>query len=84
MGGLNDAQRAVEMRELTQGFKALARDYKALSERVDYLTVAACRGDPRFARAEYAKPDFDGAAFDADWAKRSKRVPSAEEVFGQG
>lgn len=54
----------------------------ALRERVDYLHVVVMRGDPRFVKAEFADPEFDGAAFDAQWRAKGKRVPSLEEVFG--
>jgi hypothetical protein len=56
---------------------------RALRERVDYLHVAVMRGDPRFARLEFVNRNFDPAAFDADWAARGKRVPTAAEVFGE-
>jgi hypothetical protein len=55
---------------------------RALRERVDYLHVAVMRGDPRFAKPEYAKPGFDCEAFDRDWQARGKRVPTQTEVFG--
>ena len=60
----------------------LAADMQLLRDRVDYLTVAVGRGDPRFCRPEHAKPDFDSAAFDAEWIARGRRVPDAQEVFG--
>jgi hypothetical protein len=62
----------------------LGRNVRALSERVDYLHVAVMRGDPRFTKLEYANPEFDGAAFDADCLRRGKRVPDMAEVFGYG
>ena len=68
--------------DLRGKYARLAADLRAINERVDYLTVAACRGDPRFARDEYAKPDFDCDAFDEWWRGKGKRVPPLEEVFG--
>jgi hypothetical protein len=54
----------------------------ALREMVDYLYVAVMRGDPRFCRPEYAKPDFDTIGFDEEWIARGKRVPLGDEIFG--
>lgn len=54
-----------------------------LRERVDYLTVAVGRGDPRFTRPEYANPAFDCDAFDAEWIARGRRVPSLQECLGE-
>ena len=59
-----------------------AAETTALRERVDYLNVAVMRGDPRFAKTEYANPDFDCDAFDREWAAKGKRVPTMDEVFG--
>ncbi len=70
--------------EVAQGIAQVSRGLTALRERVDYVHVATMRGDPRFCKAEYANPAFDGAAFDADWERRGKRVPSLAEVFGDG
>jgi len=68
----------MDISEISRGFAAL--DFKSLRERVDYLEVAVGRGDPRFCRPEFAKPDFDCEAFDAWWRGRGRRVPSREEV----
>lgn len=73
---------ATEVMELRNEIDSNARDIQALRERVDYLTVAVMRGDPRFASEEHADPDFDCAAFDADWVRKGRRVPSMSEVFG--
>lgn len=60
-----------------------ARDVTALRERVDYLTVAAMRGDSRFTKAEFVDPAFDSVKFDENWVARGKRVPTANEIFGE-
>lgn len=68
--------------KVASGISALSRSVRGLCERVDYLHVAVMRGDPRFAKPEYANPDFDAAAFDREWERRGKRVPTSAEVFG--
>lgn len=70
----------MDLAEIGAGIRRNLAETIALRERIDYLHVAVMRGDPRFAKAEYANPDFDTAAFDTDWARRGKRVPSLEEV----
>ncbi len=70
--------------EIAQGFAQVSRSLTVLRERVDYIHVATMRGDPRFCKDEHADPAFDGAAFDADWERRGKRVPTLTEVFGDG
>jgi hypothetical protein len=72
----------MDINVLAAGVMAHVKATKGLRERVDYLNVAVMRGDPRFARTEFAKADFDCAAFDEQWAAKGKRVPSMAEVFG--
>ena len=72
----------VNLAQLGGEVRRHAAGVTALRERVDYLTVAVMRGDPRFATAAFSLPDFDSAEFDRDWTRRGKRVPSTHEVFG--
>lgn len=66
--------------QISNGIARLRHDQKALAERVDYLTVAVARGDPRFTRAQYAVPGFDCDGFDEWWRAKGKRVPDIAEI----
>lgn len=71
----------MEIGEIAGGIGRLSQSQKRLTERVDYLTVAVMRGDPRFAKPEYCVAGFDSEAFDRDWERRGKRVPTEQEIF---
>lgn len=71
-----------QINDLASKINRNLQETKALRERVDYLNVAVMRGDPRYAREEFADPSFDTAEFDSQWSSRGKRVPPIEEIFG--
>ena len=72
-----------EYRAIRNGYTNLGASLQHLRERVDYLTVAVGRGDPRYTKPEQAKLDFDTAQFDADWAAKGRRVPDMLEIMGE-
>lgn len=69
--------------EIGADVRRLIHDQQQLRDRLDYLTVAVARGDPRFTRDAYADPSFDADAFDRWWAGRGRRVPSITECLGE-
>jgi len=72
----------MSLQQIGAGIKALRASQTDLAERIDYLTAAVGRGDPRWCIAEYARRDVDHAAFDAKWIALGKRLPSAAEILG--